>query len=92
MKEISMNYGQGIMEAFIEEENLLQVIESNAFKLDKTEDEIISNAINNPIPTLTAVLRQVGIALKIASLTFVRERIMKIIPSANTAVSAVCHE
>ena len=30
--------------------------------------------------------------LKIASLTFVRERIMKIIPSANTAVSAVCHE
>ena len=32
MKEINMKYGQGVMKAFIEEKNLLKVIESNAFK------------------------------------------------------------
>lgn len=49
MKEINMNYGQGTMKAFIEEKNLLEVIESNSFKQDKTEDEIISEALYNPI-------------------------------------------
>ena len=49
-----------------------------------------TNAIKRPIPTLTADFRFIGIALKIASRTFVRERRMKIIPSANTAVSAYC--
>ena len=49
MKEINMKYGQGTMQAIIEEKNLLQIIESNAFKQDKTEDEIISEALNNPI-------------------------------------------
>ncbi len=49
MKEINMKYGQGMMKAFIEEKNLLEVIESNAFKQDKTEDEIISEALYNPI-------------------------------------------
>ena len=49
MKEINMKYGQGTMQAMIEEKNLLQIIESNAFKQDKTEDEIISEALNNPI-------------------------------------------
>ncbi|OOM81405.1 nickel-dependent lactate racemase [Clostridium sp. BL-8] len=49
MKEINMKYGQGYMKAFIEEKNILEVIESNAFKKDKTEDEIISEALYNPI-------------------------------------------
>ncbi len=49
MKEINMKYGQGELKAFIEEKNLLEVIESNAFKQDKTEDEIISEALYNPI-------------------------------------------
>jgi len=49
MKEINMKYGQGVIKAFIEEKNLLKVIESNAFKKDKTEDEIISEALYNPI-------------------------------------------
>lgn len=49
MKEISMKYGQGELKAFIEEKNLLEVIESNAFKQDKTEEEIISEALYNPI-------------------------------------------
>lgn len=49
MKEIEMKYGQGTMKALIEEENLLQIIESNEFKQDKNEDEIISEALCNPI-------------------------------------------
>ncbi|EHJ00272.1 Protein of unknown function DUF2088 [Clostridium sp. DL-VIII] len=49
MKEINMKYGQGDMKAFIEEKNILEVIESNSFKKDKTEDEIISEALCNPI-------------------------------------------
>lgn len=49
MKEINMKYGQGAMKAFIEEKNLLEVIESNIFEQDKSEDEIISEALNNPI-------------------------------------------
>lgn len=49
MKEINIKYGQGAMKAFIEEKNLLEVIESNPFKQDKTEDEIISEALYNPI-------------------------------------------
>lgn len=49
MKEISMKYGQGEMKAFIEEKNILEVIESNYFRQDKSEDEIISDALYNPI-------------------------------------------
>ena len=49
MKEIEMKYGQGTMKALIDEKNLLEEIESNVFKQDKTEDEIISEALNNPI-------------------------------------------
>ena len=48
------------------------------------------NAINRPIPTLTADFRFCGIALKIASRTFVRDRTMKMIPSAKTAARAYC--
>ena len=46
------------------------------------------NAINSPIPTLTAAFKFCGIALKIASRTFVADKRIKMIPSANTAVSA----
>lgn len=49
MKEINMKYGQCTMKAFVEEKNILEVIESNAFKQDKSEDEIISEALYNPI-------------------------------------------
>lgn len=44
-----MKYGQCTMKAFVEEKNILEVIESNAFKQDKSEDEIISEALYNPI-------------------------------------------
>ncbi len=49
MKEINMKYGRDKMRAFIEEENLLEIIESNDFKKSKTEDEIIAEALYNPI-------------------------------------------
>ena len=49
MKEISMKYGQGTMKAYFEEKNLLEIIESNVFKQNKTEDEIILEALYNPI-------------------------------------------
>jgi len=49
MKEINMKYGQDVMKALINEKNLIEVIESNAFKQNKTEDEIISEALYNPI-------------------------------------------
>ena len=47
-------------------------------------------AINSPIPTDTACFRFIGIALKIASRTLVRDNRIKIIPSTNTAASACC--
>ena len=49
------------------------------------------NAIKRPIPTDTPFFRETGMALKIASRTVVRDRMIKIIPSQNTANSAVCH-
>ena len=50
------------------------------------------NAINRPIPTDTARFSESGIESKMASLTFVSDRIMKMIPSMNTASRATCHE
>ena len=50
------------------------------------------NVMKRPIPTETAILRVAGIALKIASLTLVRERTTKIRPSTKTAVRAICQE
>ena len=49
-------------------------------------------AMNNPIPTDTAAFKEAGIALKMASRTFVAERMMKITPSTNTANNATCQE
>ena len=46
--------------------------------------------MKKPIPTDTAVFICFGIALKIASLTLVKESTMKIKPSNNTAVNAAC--
>ena len=47
-------------------------------------------AINKPIPTDTPLFNVRGIALKIASRTFVSERTIKISPSIKTAKSAIC--
>ena len=46
-------------------------------------------ATKRPMPTLTADLSVIGMALKIASLTLVTESIMNMIPSTNTAASAI---
>lgn len=44
-----MKYGRDKMKAFIEEKNILEIIESNDFKKSKTEDEIIAEVLYNPI-------------------------------------------
>ena len=50
------------------------------------------NAINKPIPTETPFFKVSGIALKIASRTFVSDMIMNTIPSTNTANNAICQD
>ena len=45
--------------------------------------------MNRPMPTDTAILRVDGMALKIASLTLVRDRMINMMPSTNTAVRAI---
>ena len=50
------------------------------------------NAINRPMPTLTACFSVIGIALKIASRTLKHDKKIKITPSINTAASAICQE
>ena len=47
------------------------------------------NAINRPIPADTAYFKFIGIELKICSRTLVRDRARKMIPSTNTAASAI---
>ena len=49
-------------------------------------------AINKPIPLVTPYFSAGGMQLKIASRTLVRDKIIKIIPSTNTAASAICQE
>lgn len=49
MKKIEMNYGRVKVTASVKEENLMGIIEGNEFKLTKSEDEIILDALHNPI-------------------------------------------
>lgn len=49
MKNFQMNYGHTSMDFSLNEKNILQIIQSNEFKNDKSEDEIIDYAIENPI-------------------------------------------
>ncbi|KZL89385.1 nickel-dependent lactate racemase [Clostridium magnum] len=49
MKKIEMNYGRVKVTASLKEENLMGIIEGNEFKLTKSEDEIILDALHNPI-------------------------------------------
>ena len=49
-----------------------------------------TNAINRPMPTLTADFSVMGMALKMASRTLVRERMIKTMPSTKTASRAIC--
>jgi Uncharacterized conserved protein len=49
MKTIEMNYGRTKVTASVKEENLMGIIEGNEFKLSKSEEEIILEALHNPI-------------------------------------------
>ena len=48
--------------------------------------------MKSPIPTETAILSVAGMELNIASRTLVIESMMNMIPSTNTAVSAISQE
>ena len=50
------------------------------------------NAMKRPIPTETACFSVIGMELKIASRTLVRESRIKMIPSTKTATRACCQE
>ena len=47
-------------------------------------------AMKIPMPTDTACFKFMGMALKMASRTLVRDKMMKMIPSINTAARAIC--
>ena len=49
-------------------------------------------AMNRPIPTDTPLFNCMGMALKIASRTLVRDRRIKTRPSTKTASRAICQE
>ena len=49
MQNFDMKYGDGKVTFSINENNLIEVIESNPFNLGKTEDEIILDSLANPI-------------------------------------------
>lgn len=49
MKTIDMNYGRTKVTVSVKEENIMGIIEGNEFKVSKTEEEIILEALYNPI-------------------------------------------
>ncbi|MCY6371041.1 nickel-dependent lactate racemase [Clostridium ganghwense] len=49
MKNFKMKYGKIKMNVPVKEENLLREIEGNPFEVTKTVDEIITDALHNPI-------------------------------------------
>lgn len=49
MTSCKLNYGKTEFEVDIEDKNLIQIVESNSYIVNKTEDEIILDALHNPI-------------------------------------------
>jgi nickel-dependent lactate racemase len=49
MEKVEMKYGDISMDVSIKKENLIGVIEANKLKEEKSEDEIIKEALENPI-------------------------------------------
>lgn len=49
MQQLELKYGREIVKFSVKEEDLLGVIDRNQWKVDKTEEEIIKEAIVNPI-------------------------------------------
>ncbi|NMM64087.1 nickel-dependent lactate racemase [Clostridium sp. P21] len=49
MKNIKLNYGRDSINLSLDEKNILGAIEGNEFKVSKSEDEIILDALHNPI-------------------------------------------
>jgi nickel-dependent lactate racemase len=59
MKKEKFKFGNSSFEASINQKNLLDIIRSNPFNSDKTEEEIISDALINPIgsPRLKSIVK-----------------------------------
>ncbi|MBV7276374.1 nickel-dependent lactate racemase [Clostridium sp. PL3] len=49
MKNMEIKYGSTCMSVAVEEENLIGVIEANKLSEEKTEEEVIKDALENPI-------------------------------------------
>ncbi|MGF7058539.1 nickel-dependent lactate racemase [Brassicibacter mesophilus] len=49
METIKMKYGEGKVDVTVTKKSLLGIIESNSKEIDKTEEEIILEALENPI-------------------------------------------
>ncbi|MDF2634010.1 MAG: hypothetical protein K0R78_884 [Pelosinus sp.] len=73
-KKIALKYGNEEMILKIEDENILQVIESNPVTLDKTETEIIQAALEEPIGSL-----------RLSELVHSGERVCVVIPDITRA-------
>ncbi|WP_052037880.1 lactate racemase domain-containing protein [Clostridium drakei] len=49
MKNMELNYGRRTVNLSLDGKNIIEVIEGNEFKVSKSEDEIILDALHNPI-------------------------------------------
>lgn len=49
MENVEMKYGSGVISVPVDEDNLLGILEGNPIKIEKTEDEIVLEALHNPI-------------------------------------------
>lgn len=49
LKTVDMSYGKTKVTVSVEEKNLIGIIEGNEFRITKSEDEIILEALHNPI-------------------------------------------
>lgn len=60
MREIQLKYGKSNINVSIDENNLIDVIKGNELKVDKSEDQIIQEALCNPIdsPRLKEIVNE----------------------------------
>ena len=60
MKSFELDYGSTKVKVSIEDKDLLGIIESKPFRVSESEDEIILNALQNPIgsPRLKELVNQ----------------------------------
>ncbi|GAA0743115.1 nickel-dependent lactate racemase [Clostridium oceanicum] len=83
MKEFELKYGRGKVKFSLPEKNVLGVINNKALKTDKNEDEIIKDAIENPIcsaPLKELVHKGEKVCIVISDITRAWQKISKYLP------------